>query len=525
MATDQMGITIFGDYIMLYGRSVSRSDPYFKIRHGLRMPNSVDILPVELWDLVLQHLDVPLQSLLTLATVCQSFNRICIQRYLVCHGVSTESLAAGDIEIDGTHLPALLLSCYTPPIQRLSCIGSALLGNLKLTKRIVKKYLSLRELSLEFPRDILEGHADLCSHTRLTALYDLIHAMSSKIAGTVIVMSEGLLFRCTPMDILHWQLNEIPDEILSVSRMTSKFWRRPAGISAYAIVRDQCEQPVKVKIILSLSSMSIRCFWFQAWTLIVVNAESAYSLHLGTVGPPFAGHSLPGSKLSEILPLLTLPALRRVHLNTTTIDASVVADFILRHPAVTSLAYEPPETDIRPTIFLNPPVAHPGLTHIQVSDPIHIPAVLDSAGASPALAEISFPYIRGDLRIQTPAFALASALRRLAIHSRPVALTLTLRPPMSRRPLDAAEIAAAESLHCVVRIVAECPSTSDARTLLPWLSKLPALAQVEFRVGRSVFRWGNAKDPQTSGTLRFLDDAMQSLPMVAEVTVREVTGG
>ncbi|KAJ6481961.1 hypothetical protein C8R45DRAFT_932688 [Mycena sanguinolenta] len=34
MGADQMGITIFGDYIMLYGRSVPRSGPYFKIRHA-----------------------------------------------------------------------------------------------------------------------------------------------------------------------------------------------------------------------------------------------------------------------------------------------------------------------------------------------------------------------------------------------------------------------------------------------------------------------------------------------------------
>ncbi|KAF7349782.1 hypothetical protein MSAN_01705400 [Mycena sanguinolenta] len=348
--------------------------------------------------------------------------------------------------------------------------------------------------------------------------------MSSKIAGPVIVMSEGLLFRCTSLDICHWQLHEIPDEILSTSRVTGKFWRRPAGVSAYAIVRDQCEQPVKIKIIPSLSSISIRCFWFQACTLIVVNAESTQSLHLGTVGSPLAEHSMPGSELSETLPLVTLPALRRVHLNTTTINASVVADFLVRHPSVTFLAYEPPETDIRPTIVLNPPVTHRELTHIQVSDPIHIPTILDSTGASPALADVSFPYIRGDLRIQTAAFALGFAFRRLAVHPRPVALTLTLRPPMSRRPLDSAEIAAAESLHCVVRIVAECPSTSDARALLPWLGKLPALARVEFRVGRGVFRWGNARDPQTSGTLRFLDDAMEALPRVAEVMVREVSG-
>ncbi|KAJ7236587.1 hypothetical protein B0H12DRAFT_1327254 [Mycena haematopus] len=477
------------------------------------MPISGEILPAELWDLVLQHLDQPLRSLLTLATVCQSFNRLCIQRYLLCNGVPADSLAAGNIEINAAHLPALLVSCYTPPIQRLSCTEFADIGSLKLTKRIVEKSLSLREVSLAFPRDLLGGPPDVHGERQLGALCDLIHSMCLKIAdGPVILMSGGLFFRCTARDIPHWQLYEVPNEV------SKGFWRRPAGIPAYAIVRDRSEQPLKINPIPSLSSISIRCFWFQSCALIVVNPECAHSLYLGTVGPLLAEHSIPGPELSQILPLLTLPALRNVHLHTTTVDPTVLADFLLRHPSVTSLAYEPPETDLRPPVFLSPPIAHPALARIHVSDPIHILAVLDSAGASPALADISLPYIRGDLRVHASAAALAAALRRIALHPRQTTLTLALGS-LSRRALDPAECAAAESLQCVVRVVVECASIGDARAVLPWLTRLPVVGRVEFRVGRGVFRWGSARDPQT-GTMRFLDDALEVLPRVAEVVVR-----
>ncbi|KAJ6542938.1 hypothetical protein B0H19DRAFT_1268131 [Mycena capillaripes] len=86
-----------------------------------------------------------------------------------------------------------------------------------------------------------------------------------------------------------------------------------------------------------------------------------------TSGYPLAVHSLPSPELTALLPHITVPALRYVHLNTTTIDPTVLAEFLLRHPSIVSFGYEPPNTHPNPPL-LNPPIAHPRLNHIRVAD-------------------------------------------------------------------------------------------------------------------------------------------------------------
>ncbi|KAF8182417.1 hypothetical protein K438DRAFT_1840187 [Mycena galopus ATCC 62051] len=405
-------------------------------------------------------------------------------------------------------------------MQQLSCTGLAdidLLRHLKLARKVVQKSLSLREVSLAFPHDLLDGLLDMRRQSQLVALCNLMHTMASKIVGPVIVLSQGLLFRCTSADILRWQLHDIHGDASS-----SKFLRRPVRIPAHAVVRNQSEEPIEIKLIPSICSISMRCFWFQSCTLIVVNPESAHSLHLGTVGAPLAQHSIPGPNLTDILPLITLPDLRQLHLNTTTVSPAALADFLLRHPSVVVLAYEPPQTEIRPPLILTPPSAHPALARVFLNDPIHVIAVLDSLDASPALVEIGFRYLRSDFPASPSAVALTAALRRIALQPRPTTLALTLAPGSSRRALDATEIKIAENLHSVVRIVVGCNSVSDARALLPWLNKLPALERVEFRTARGIWRLGTGRRDAHPDALRFLDDALARLPGVKEVLVREV---
>ncbi|KAF7348996.1 hypothetical protein MVEN_01420700 [Mycena venus] len=486
------------------------------------MRSCADILPVEIWDLVIGELALQLEYLLTLAKVCRVFNQLCIARYLLGYGVSAESLAAGSIEIDQGNLPALLVSRSAPPLRWLCCRGlggNQVLRNFERIKTILNHSPALCRLSLAFRYDLLKSFHDThrpSEKSLLVALCGLMHAMSSKIAGPVVIMSEGSLFRCTPEDILRWQLHDAGEKPF-ISKAASKFLRRPIGISSYAIIRDEHEQPIKVKPITSIGSISICSIpslsgSFQSCTFIVFNSESAHSLYLGRTGTALAAHSISSPELTALLPHITLPALRDVHLNTTTIEPAVLADFLLRHPSIVSFAYDPPEAEPRPSI-LSPPIAHPALACIRVMHSSDVVAVLDSVGRSPALQDIAFRY---DHNLPS------AALRRIALQPRDTALQLTLGPPARRGALDKAEIALAESLRCIVRITVDCASVSDARALLPWLNKLPELQRVEFRSARGIFRWGAERRDPHADTVRFLEDAMAGLPRVAEVLVREI---
>jgi hypothetical protein len=484
-----------------------------------------DILPIEIWDLVIQELDSQPEFLLILATVCRAFNDLAIARYLLCVGVSAESMAAGSIEIDGNHLPSLLLSRCTPPISKIACslADEGLLRNLKLARKIITNLPDLREISLAFSRELLKAHPNTSLKLLTTALCHVMHTMSLRTAGPVFIISGGAVFRCASQDILHWQLHDTEEK--SSLSMATRFLGRSVRVPAYAIIRDQSDQPIKIKLISSICSVSMRSIPlptgpYLACTFVVFNRELEDTLHLGRAATSLASHSISSPELTPILPYVTLPALIRVHLNTTTIDPAELSEFLLRHPSVTFLAYEPPDTDFRPLVLLSPPISHPALVHIRVTDSVHVVALLDSIGHSPTLSEIGFHYMRDS---PTTVSALASALGRIALQPRDTTLILRLSSsPGPRRALDAAECALAESLTCVVRIAVDCTSVADARALLPWLDKLPSLRRVEFHSARGIFKWGGGRrDPQEQ-TMRFLEDAMAGLPRVAEVIVREV---
>ncbi|KAJ7120048.1 hypothetical protein C8R44DRAFT_877523 [Mycena epipterygia] len=485
-----------------------------------------DILPFELWELVVQEFDFFPQSLLTLATICHAFNRLCIARYLLHIGVSSESLASGNIEIAGKDLLALQLSCCAPPIKRFSCTDlsdTSLLPKLKLVKKIALNSPDLAELTLAFTHDLFQDRRRDTGYSQkelLAAVCDILHAASSRTAGPVILMSEEAFFRCDAGDILQWKLHdaEAPSSIAKARRLLGRTPRVPG----HSIVRDQTGHPIKIKLISSLYSVSVRSLAsipgsLQSCTLIIVNPQSADCLHLGRSSSPMSSHSLSSPELTVMLPHIILPALRRVHLDTTTMDPAALAEFLLRHPALVFLAYEPPDTDIRPPLLLSSPIAHPGLASIRVTDPIHLIPLLDSVGHSPALAEIAFRYARSSAG---SAAKLTSALRRLGLHPRDTTLVLQLAST-SKRVLDAEERAVAQSLQRVSRVYVDCTSVADGRALLPWLDLLPAVRRVEFRSVRGIFRWGGQHRDPHGGTLSFLEDAMEGLPRVSEVVVRE----
>ncbi|KAJ7731556.1 hypothetical protein DFH07DRAFT_991783 [Mycena maculata] len=473
-----------------------------------------EILPAELWELIMQDSDLAPDSLLVLAAVCRIFNQLCIARYFLRIGVPADALAAGNINIESRHISALRISCFPARIQRLSFTefsNVGLRGNLLSVHRIIKNSPELCEINLDFADDLFGIPPTDYQQNLLRSLCDIMHTMSSRKQGPVIMLSADGLFRCDPDDIMQWQLHP------KIANLRT-YCRRPTWNPGHLIIRDPSGYPVKIDMIPSIRSVSL-CYIpsnseaSQTFTFIIINPQSADCLRLGRSGTARSSHSMDSSELCALLLQIVLPLLLHVEIHTTTIDPTVLTQFLLRHPKVTFLAYEPPATDIRQPCLLDPPIIHPALTDIRVNDLMHLIPLLDGIGASPTLSFICFPHTRDSV---TACARLTAALRRIALLPRTITLVLAL-PIAPRRVLDADERTVAQTLHCVAHIDVQCPSVTAARALLPWLDLLPALQRVEFRSLRGVFQWSGQAVP-------FLREAMARLPRVSEVVVHERAG-
>ncbi|KAJ7208355.1 hypothetical protein GGX14DRAFT_454435 [Mycena pura] len=351
-----------------------------------------------------------------------------------------------------------------------------------------------------------------------------MHDMSMRSAGSVIVLSQEALFRCEPDDLLQWQLHD-EQAPSSISRART-FFRGNTRMQGpgHVILRDDSSQPIKLKLIPSLLSISMRSISsnsgpFRPATLLVVNPHSAVRLHLGRSGNTLTARSLPDPELAAILPHLVLPTLRFLHIDMATTDRAALATFLQRHPKIQFLFYDPPDATLRPWPLLPFPMQHPELVSISVTNPLDVIPALDALGASPNLRSLSFRYTRGAPE-SASATQLTAALRRIAERSGYIALVLVLGA-VANRALTADEQVTARALVGVRHVDVDCANVAAGRAILPWLNLLPALERVTFRSGRGIFRWGGSRRDPHSDAMRFLEDAMAGLPNVAEVVLRE----
>ncbi|KAJ7088046.1 hypothetical protein B0H15DRAFT_842137 [Mycena belliarum] len=494
-------------------------------REAESMRTATDILPIELWALVIHELKlIPrtaerirrteaerLRTLRAFASVCRALNDLCITRYLNGAGVATEALATGNIEINVRHLAAVQLACCAPPIRRLVLNGFIGLRVLKTIRSIVQNAAQLEDLTIELGQDVfvVSGFVQDFRGAVLTVLCDVMHILASRISGPVFVLSNGTISWCEPGDILQWQLLDV------APTGNARGARRTPG---YCILRDIAGKQIKTPdVITSLFTLSVRCIASISRTLVVINPCSARDLE-GMATLRLGRSSMTDAEISTVLTHIRLPELHTLHLATAHISSPALDQFLRQHPALVHLTYDPPTADAASPI-LDVPATHPGLTSIVTTHPAQLTPLLDALGTSPSLTSLTLPYAH-----RNP--ALSAALHRLALHPRPTHLTLLLASPGKRLPT--AEDAAL-ALTCVTQVTIECPTLGAAHALFPWLAALPALQRVEFAcasaAGTAPARWVRSRRATEGKRARFLADAEMALPRVEEVIYREPPAG
>ncbi|KAF7353352.1 hypothetical protein MSAN_01523600 [Mycena sanguinolenta] len=423
-------------------------------------PKPTDYLHVELWDLVFSHLGN--RSLLTVAGVCRGFNELAVALYLLRHGVSAVSIQEGKIWVPCDALLAILVSCRAPPLIHLGCIfsGSRVRKKLLWLQNIVSTIPSLREVHMEYPPNFFASDYHFMDRkSELAALRNVLYAMCMKGHGPIVVLHEQQLFRCTAQEVSGWQppqLSARPERVLMGIPFDSLRVEPGSSVSVWSV-------PV-------MTAPFVQC------TIIVPDPQIT-TLKIGGLNWGMQG-SLTSSEINAIFPHLTLPHLETLRIETGSIDPITLGAFLLRHPNILTLVYEP---DLEgTTTLISPAIAHPGLKNIlvrwQAADLIPL---LDSVAASPSLSEITFPYSRDS----APSLvALKSILRRICARTIQSRLSFHLRiDGPNKRVLDEEEQSLARALRNVHRIEIECRSFESAGTMFPWLGLLPGLQTLEFR--------------------------------------------
>ncbi|KAJ7262463.1 hypothetical protein C8J57DRAFT_1513468 [Mycena rebaudengoi] len=131
-------------------------------------------------------------SLFTVGGVCRAFNNRSTVIYLERKAISSESLAAGALNIESHCLPALLLSTSTPQVKTLVCRFMALddvPGDLHRLQRFLANSHSLEELQLSFlygddmTRDPRLEEAQYLREIIVAAMSHISHEMAGKTAA------------------------------------------------------------------------------------------------------------------------------------------------------------------------------------------------------------------------------------------------------------------------------------------------------------------------------------------------------
>jgi hypothetical protein len=225
--------------------------------------------------------------------------------------------------------------------------------------------------------------------------------------------------------------------------------------------------------------------------------------------------SLSSAEISAVIPHLMLPHLESLNIETNSIDSAALGTFLMRHPKISKISYE-----LRRSTFhfrhwgqipplISPPMAPPGLENIFVMRMADLIPLLDGLSTSPLLSRITFPYIRNS----TSSVAMLKAiLRRIATW--PVAslcLCLCIEG-RNTRALDTEEKALARALTALHRLEIECRSIESARTMFPFLARLPALRRLNFWLIERV----STTDAQIA---EFVVEAKAELPGVGELSM------
>ncbi|KAJ6564177.1 hypothetical protein B0H19DRAFT_1258659 [Mycena capillaripes] len=448
-----------------------------------------DLLPFELWDLVLE--DLTDNDLLQTACVCRGLNHLSLAIYLRRHNITRETTS---LNIPSYFLRVLHISCVTSHIHTLQCKFQTfdLLRHMRSLRELVAKWPDLTEMSLNW-----SGHNLFAAHrydNRVPyppdALIDILRevflAVVDRTGGPVMVVGNGTLNKFRRDDISGWHLcnagrrrgtSSIIARVRSTLRnntMNSHIAVQLHGPNGKILHLNHIEA-VNVRSI-RITSRRLGRFTLIAFssTYLVLQPTSVFS----------------AEDISIILPHIAIPSLERLDLRTHAIDPVALSQFVRNHLNIVHIQWSRSGLNdnqvMAPVVLCDPPAGLPHLTRLHANDGFALAGLLD-AFASPEMCIIALQINRS-----TPfhVAGVKAGLRRLSLqtHDQPITLEINTSPTSwgVRVQVDDDERFIVSTLYCVKRVCLMDANFKAAKSMLSWLAMLPALRQLELRLDRSV---------------------------------------
>ncbi|KAJ7451230.1 hypothetical protein B0H11DRAFT_2076126 [Mycena galericulata] len=472
---------------------------------SLSFEDDVAHVPPEIWDLILRALGD--DGLFTAGGR---------------KAISSESLAAGALDIESHCLPALLLHTSTPQLKTLVCRFTArddVSRDLHCLRRFLANSHSIEELRLFFSYsddmtiDPLFPDAQYAREMLLAEMSHISREMTGKTVGPVFILPTPHVYM-----IRNWgtfgrggspgwfgftadpeeEEEEAPARVIGASRLVwGPLWSRRWAPC------DRAAHPTSVLFRrISAASGAPRPF-----TLIAFDMDSMSWFELGRQNSvDFPPWDAPPSELATVIPYITLPDLTYLEIHER-IDPTALGAFLRRHPHIISIG----DHAHGASTLLDAPVTLPSLIEISCADIARLAPLLDALDRAPQLARISIPFQRDT---SAAAVALAHALRRLSASPLSVP-TFLLLDVVESESFEALPSDVFGRLHGVDSVHVRCATLAAARALVPCLAMLPALQRLYLEIREAHPRSGGAPSRAASVFLRETRAALPSVPNIS----------
>ncbi|KAJ7226858.1 hypothetical protein GGX14DRAFT_385650 [Mycena pura] len=461
------------------------------IQQNLVQIDVLDILPVEIWSLILHGL--PKATLFQVAGVCRALNLLCSDIILAQGKYSWDKLFDDDFFIPSHLLSLLHISCRTPPLRRLQCELQRPVDarHLKALHRLISRYQDLSEL--DFYSD---SEANLNFWLRhpsrtVTAFCDILFLMASRNSGPVVLVYEGQPVLLQPVDILGWYTATLtsPPTKSRRGRILDAVLRRFGFPRATRSAAGGFRRPSLVDIpSANISSIpNDTNSQLRGATLIMFS-----HLHLLVLGccertepSDSYGECIPNAELSNLLPHLHLPRLARLNINADAIPPCILRQFLEKHQTLTDIAiFFSSKKKISFNPLCTPPLNVVALKCVSATSPHDMTRLLAGLRGSISVNSIAFPYYRvfGDAPMIRALFSLVASFPG------PLALHIDLHSYRGELgPLKEEDKALLRTLGCVTCVYltffagAPLKGFDAPRAMFPLLTLFPALARLHFR--------------------------------------------
>ncbi|KAJ7746129.1 hypothetical protein DFH07DRAFT_832896 [Mycena maculata] len=513
-------------------------------------PNPTPTLPVEMVEECLAHLDNA--DLLLSAEVCRHFNHYCGQLHLLRGGVDRKLLDTGHLDIKVALLPALQRALFLPPLTHLSCSFSEEdpypWQELRRIEAIVKRSPDLLELNLTFGEALqsevqenLDGEEPgvrVKSPEGLrqfsNALYDVFCSVSTRTSGPVVCAFPDVILRIPAAAVSQEFSPGYQTQTMALQDGYPNILHHPSGNHESALYLVPMMRSVSLRPLKDLSGRT-------ACTLLIIDRDKIRSINLGPPRHPRSQPALSGVELTAILPHITLPVVTSVSINTSTIEPTVLGEFLLRLPGLKEIMVEEHESDTLPSPPLTlitvlarlPPVLSqffrlrrlkeiiferhgphsdtlPCMPLALIIPPAHLPQVeiigsRTSFHGLMALMDGVEPSKQYTMRFEfgrRRQIALQREfLQRIAKEN--TANHLDIEISFLSQEFEPEDIRIVASLGCVTSVTVSCTPLQDAAVFPRWLEALPALTHVRF------VSWGGHE-----GDEEFMRKAGDTLPHI-----------